>query len=123
MRKVLVETPFAAGTAEECAANVAYLRACLRECTLKYDEAPFASHDFYTHFLDDQNPEERKLGMDAGLLWGMHAEKTVVYVDRGITAGMRYGIARAKMCTRPIEYRMLGIGEVSEPISAPREEP
>ena len=50
---------------------------------------------------------ERTLGIDAGLEIGSHATKTVVYTDRGISAGMRYGIARAVAEGRPVEYRSL----------------
>lgn len=100
MRRVLVESPFA-GDVE---ANVAYLKECLKD-SLSRGEAPYASHLFYTQFLDDEIPEERALGIDAGLAWGMAAELTAVYQDRGISRGMIYGIEAAEAAGRPIEYR------------------
>jgi hypothetical protein len=85
MRRVVLESPFA-GEVEE---NLKYARACVRHCLLRGD-APIASHLLYTQpgILDDKIPEERKLGIEAGLLWGKQGEATVVYVDRGISRGM-----------------------------------
>lgn len=104
-RLVIVESPFA-GAVE---ANVEYARACLRDCLLR-GEAPFASHLLYTQegVLDDNISEERKLGIEAGLDWGALADATVVYTDRGISAGMEYGIKRAFQEGRKVEYRTIG---------------
>ncbi len=68
-----------------------------------------ASHLLYTQpdVLDDYKPEERQLGIEAGLAWGRHAEATVVYVDLGISAGMQLGIDRAQREGRVVEMRTL----------------
>ncbi|TCU34118.1 hypothetical protein EV129_113102 [Rhizobium azibense] len=77
---------------------------------LERGEAPYASHLLYTQVgvLDDSDPVQRARGIEAGLLWGKHAEATVVYTDRGISGGMRQGIQRAINEGRPVEYRTLG---------------
>lgn len=102
---VILESPFA-GDVEH---NLAYARACMRDCFGR-GEAPFASHLLYTQegCLDDTIPGEREMGIAAGLLWGANAAKTVVYTDRGISRGMRYGIENAHKAGRPVEYRSLG---------------
>lgn len=102
MIKVIVESPYA-GNVE---LNERYARAALRDCLLR-GEAPIASHLLYTQpgVLDDLIPEERQLGIEAGLLWGKEAEKTVVYTDLGVSGGMKYGIASAESYGREIEYR------------------
>ena len=104
MRRVIVESPFAG----DVDLNVRYARAALRDCLMR-GEAPFASHLSYTQpgVLDDDIPEERALGIEAGLEWGFKAEATVVYTDLGISAGMRQGIDRARDEGRPIEMRSL----------------
>lgn len=104
-RLVILESPYA-GDVE---ANVAYARACLRDSLLR-GEAPIASHLLYTQpgVLDDDIPNERQHGIDAGLAWGAVASATVVYTDRGISRGMSYGIAAAEAAGRPIEYRSIG---------------
>lgn len=104
MRRVIIESPYA-GDVDR---HVAYARAALRD-SLSRGEAPIASHLLYTQpgVLDDAVPQERQWGIDAGLLWGSAAEATVAYMDCGLSAGMRYGIARAELEGRPIEYRTL----------------
>ena len=104
MTRVIVESPYA-GDVER---NLVYLRACLHDC-LKRGEAPFASHGLYTQpgVLDDLDPAERQHGIEAGFEWRLVAEKTVVYVDHGITSGMQHGITHAVEHGQPIEFRSL----------------
>ncbi len=103
-RLVIVESPFA-GDVE---ANIAYARAALRDC-LDRGEAPYASHLLYTQpgVLDDNDADQRRHGIEAGLAWGRRANATVVYTDRGVSAGMQQGIDRAKAEGRAIEYRSI----------------
>lgn len=103
-RLVLIESPFA-GDVDR---NLEYVRAAMADC-LARGEAPYAFHALYTQpgVLDDSNPAERRLGIDAGLAWGARADATVVYTDLGITPGMAVGIDRAKTCFRPVEMRSL----------------
>ncbi len=62
---------------------------------------------FQDGILDDLNPEERTLGMDAGFAWGKKADLVAVYMDRGLSLGMQKGIASAMGRSIPIEYRHL----------------
>ena len=50
---------------------------------------------------------KRAQGIDAGLMWGQCADKTVLYTDLGVSKGMEYGIASAERHNRPVEYRSL----------------
>lgn len=104
MRRVILESPFA-GDVE---ANIEYARRCVRD-SLARGEAPIASHLLYTQpgILNDLEPAERAWGIDAGLAWRAVAEASVVYTDRGISSGMRYGIAAAENAGIPVEYRQL----------------
>lgn len=104
MIKVIIESPYA-GDVER---NEHYARLCMKDC-FDRGEAPFASHLLYTqpNVLDDTIPSERSLGINAGLLWGACADKTVVYTDLGISIGMGYGITTAENANRPIEYRTI----------------
>ena len=103
MKLVYLESPFAGDRVR----NAAYLKACVLDC-LKRGESPYASHAFFTQFLDDDNPIERELGIEAGLAWARKAQTTVVYEDLGISRGMQLGIDRAVVCARPVERRRLG---------------
>jgi hypothetical protein len=105
MRLVILESPYA-GDVER---HLRYVRAAMHDCFLRGD-APFPSHALYTQpgVLDDNDPEQRALGIEAGLQWGAKAVATVVYCDLGFSSGMKLGMARAHAEGRPVEYRRLG---------------
>lgn len=104
MRLVIVESPYGG----DIEVNLEYGRACLKDC-LRRGEAPFASHLLYTQpgVLNDDDPDERELGIQAGLVLGARLDATVVYVDRGVSRGMIQGILEAQKLSRPIEFRSL----------------
>lgn len=104
MRRVIVESPYA-GNVD---ANVAYARAAVRDCVLR-GEAPIASHLLFTQpgILADDQPDERKLGIAAGLAWVAVADATVAYTDLGVSYGMQQGIIAAIGALIPVEYRSL----------------
>ena len=108
---VILESPYAGlgvSSQGDIEANVHYARMAIRDSLLR-GEAPFASHLLYTQdgILDDTVEIEREHGINAGLSWGSVAQKTVVYIDKGISRGMKYGIEKAKKEGRPIEFRSL----------------
>lgn len=105
MRRVIVESPFKG----QLSRNLTYARRALKDCLLR-GEAPFASHLLYTQedVLDDNIEEERNLGIESGLAWGLLADATVVYTDYGTSLGMYLGVQHAKINNRPIEYRKIG---------------
>jgi|TARA_R110000737_G_scaffold296167_1_gene302787 hypothetical protein len=104
MRLVILESPFAGDEQ----ANIDYARLCVRDSLVR-GEAPIASHLLYTQptILDDSVPEERQHGIDAGLAWGIVADATIVYTDRGISDGMYYGIKHAHLAFRDVEFRSI----------------
>lgn len=109
MKRVVLESPFAGNINR----NIKYAKLCIRDC-LKRDEAPIASHLLFTQpgILDDSIPEDRQLGIEAGLAWGSVGELTVVYADFGISKGMKFGMERATQEGRPVEIRYLPIETV-----------
>lgn len=103
----ILETPyFVPGNPEATAENIKYAEACLRDSLLR-GEAPYASHLINTRVTDDNFPEQRKLGIEAGLRIGKFACKTIVYTDRGISPGMKLGIEHARKHNRPVIFRKL----------------
>ena len=81
--RVIIESPYAGDVAR----NKRYLAACVRDSLMR-GEAPFASHGFYTQYLDDTEPAERNLGMECGFAWAQGATKRVFYTDLGESGGM-----------------------------------
>ncbi len=116
MRRVILESPYAG----DIEANIEYARRCVRDA-LSRGEAPIASHLLYTQpgILRDEDPTERQWGIDAGLAWKAVAEASVVYIDRGVTKGMEYGMAAAKLSGLPVEMRSLKHAEsvVAHPVT------
>lgn len=103
MRRVIIESPFAG----DVAVNMAYARRALLD-SLSRGEAPLASHLLYTQVLDDLKPDDRQLGIDAGLAWLRLADASVVYTDFGISRGMQLGIDAARAAGIPVEFRKIG---------------
>lgn len=101
--RVVVVSPYAG----DVGTHLAYLRDASLDC-LRRGEAPFAGHGFYTTVLDDSDPESRELGIRAGQAWARASQRTVVYTDLGITAGMRLDISSAIIeGVAPIDIRSL----------------
>ena len=105
MRRVIIESPYAGNIKR----NTEYARACMHDC-INRGEAPFASHLLYTQpgVLIDEVPEERAIGIAAGLAWGDVADAVVAYCDLGITDGMNVGLKVHTEAGRLIEMRFLG---------------
>lgn len=107
MKLVIIESPYKGKTLEDLERNKRYLRSCIRDC-INRAESPYASHRMLTDALDDDDPAERSLGIEAGLAW-RHAQQPVFekgvlvqyvavqhifYTDLGWSSGMRL----AKKC-------------------------
>jgi hypothetical protein len=101
---VVIESPLAGNVRR----NTAYAKAAMRDC-LARGEAPYASHLLFAQdgILDDTISEEREQGIEAGLAWAAKASISVVYVDLGVSAGMRRGIDRAHAEGRQVEMRTI----------------
>jgi hypothetical protein len=82
---VIVESPFAGNIAQ----NVEYARAAVRDSVMR-GEAPISSHLLFTQagVLYEYVPEERQMGIEAGLAWGRVATYAAFYIDHGISPGM-----------------------------------
>jgi len=109
MKRVVIESPYAGKSANDILINEAYGDLCMRDCLLNHNESPYASHLLYTRkfVLRDSIPEERKLGIEAGFLWRDVAEKTVFYIDLGMTIGMKQGIDDCEEKGKDYEVRHL----------------
>lgn len=106
MTRVIVESPYAAVTSEEKVRNLDFAADCCRDAVSR-GENPFASHLFYTQFLDDNNPVERKLGFEMAFeMWDFY-DKVVFYMDLGFSPGMQLALLHAFQINKPIERRIL----------------
>lgn len=103
MKLVVIESPYKGNVAR----NKAYLQRCIRDC-FERGEAPFASHQMYTDALDDDDDNDRALGICAGLAWAEQSILVVVYTDYGISEGMARAIYRHGIRRTAIEFRQIG---------------
>jgi hypothetical protein len=95
MRKpVIIESPFKGTPEVSEEEHRHYLRLCIRDC-LNRGETPYASHRMLAGpegALDDADPDQRALGIEAGLDMAKVLTKAggtvVVYVDYGYSEGM-----------------------------------
>lgn len=106
MKRVIIESPYA-GNDVEVKVNEIYGEFAIYDCLVNYNETPYASHLLYTrkYVLNDKNPEERKLGIEAGFYWREAAEDTIFYIDLGITNGMSQGIKNCTEKKTPFQVR------------------
>lgn len=100
----MCESPYAG----EVDRNVEYACRLTLWC-LKKGYAPMVSHLLYTRMLDDLIPEERKLGIEAGLAWRKVAKKAVFGIDYGWSGGML--AAKELYDNESIPYELVTIGE------------
>ena len=88
---VVIESPYKGKVKQ----NVAYAQKCMSDSLLR-GECPFASHLLYTQVLDDTVPELRSMGMSRAFEWYRHADLMAVYIDKGISDGMKMGMEVAE---------------------------
>ena len=107
---VTIESPYA-GDVDR---NNTYLNLCILDCLLR-GETPYASHRMLPGALDDNVPEERKLGISAGLAMSKITDKRAFYADLGYSTGMSAAKAYYESEGMSFEERALGpfaIGEM-----------
>ena len=103
MIPVIIESPYAG---EHKTNNLIYLQECIHY-SVNSGEAPFASHRMYTGALNDDVPEERKLGIEAGYCWMNLAKKVIFCVDEGMSEGMKKALITAVKLEKDIVFRYI----------------
>lgn len=89
-RRVIVESPYKG----DVRLNTAYAQlACLD--SIMRGEAPFASHLLYTQILNDDDADERALGIGLGFSWHRVADLIAFYIDLGMSPGMKQSMELA----------------------------
>lgn len=108
---VVIESPYAASAERAKDGNIDYARRCMADA-IERGEAPIASHLLYPQYgiLDDDQPEERAIGIGCGLAWACQADKAVFYLDRGISSGMETAIEFYHSIEMEMEPRWLEPG-------------
>lgn len=106
MQLVVIESPYRAPTPEGRKRNWDYLKTAMLD-SMARGECPFASHGLYTHFLNDDVPEERALGLLLAKELLRRSDRIAVYADHGISPGMKDAIEFAEHHGLAYETRYL----------------
>lgn len=113
-RVIQVESPYSTSNGKSIEENLEYARKAMWSILVMGD-TPYASHLLYTQpgVLNDAIPEERELGIQAGL--EMYRQKKsdacAIFVENGITLGMLHGIKVALENEIPVEFRSIAFLE------------
>jgi len=104
MRRVILESPWAGNIRK----HRNYARRAARDCLLR-GESPIASHLLFTQpgILKDEVPDERALGIAAGLTWSEVSDAAVFYADYGFSIGMLHALKQHADAGTPVEIRYL----------------
>lgn len=109
---VVIESPYLGKTDEEVFRNRVYAGRAMRDSIIR-GETPLASHVLYaaSGALDDNNPDERDLGIRTGYkLWRV-ADRIVFYLDYGMSPGMEKAMKRAESKGEKIVKRYIGLNK------------
>lgn len=105
-----MESPFAASDKATCEEHREYLEKCLLDCVLR-GETPYASHKMLTDCLDDNDPGQRRIGINAGMAMSKiivsAGGKPVFYLDHGWSRGMQEARKHYQTLSIPYEERYI----------------
>lgn len=87
------------------AANVSWAK-LYTELVLRSGHTPITPHAFYTEYLDDDNPQERALGLEAGISLLRRCDEVWIF-GTTITDGMQAEIAIARTLDIPVRRAQL----------------
>ena len=118
MVPVVIVSPYQGANPSEVKRNLTYVNRCILDCLYSHGEAPFAVHAIYAEALNNTDPEQRKLALQAGDEWAKLAVRLVVYTDYGFTEGMNETINKSG---KPCLHRTIGQNPSGTPMPAKKE--
>lgn len=104
VKKVLIESPFKGKNISDRASNRQFARdVCKWAVHNGYN--PYASHLFFTQFLNDDLPGDRKFGINLGLMWGEYCDEVwfcyqypqQFYDSQGMQKAHKYWTEKGKL--------------------------
>jgi peroxiredoxin len=105
VKTVMVISPFRASATRS---RFQHLEHAKKLCALaaRSGAAPFASHVFYPQFLNEDDDEDRQLGLDCEKVWIAGCNELWVWDAWGISDGMKSAILFAKSRGVPVRFRL-----------------
>lgn len=102
--KLILESPFKNSNQTIFNDNYFYVNVCARKLMKETETAPLFFHTLYTQFLNDDDKEERDLGLYRSFEFHSDAEEKVYAIDRGISEGMILGAKDAISKGMPVKF-------------------
>lgn len=102
MQRVVIESPLSG----DFARNKRYALWCAYHCRT-LGQSAYASHLFFPQFLDDEDPDSRTFGIEAGYAWAQTADVIAFYIDLGMSGGMLKAEQHWANHYAPCDYRKL----------------
>lgn len=103
---VILESPYTATSELEAKKYEEYAHIALDD-SLYRDEAPFAVHILYKHLLETKVPCTTGRAISAGRAVLAMSNYMAVYVDYGVSEGMRLSISAARTYGIDVKYRKI----------------
>lgn len=104
---VYIASPFRGATVEETRQNILYARFCMLDAIF-HGQSPYLSHLLITQVFDE-SPTLRDIGLSCGDAAREACARVALYVDLGVTDGMKRAEAAGKPTERrTIPYEMAG---------------
>lgn len=109
MKRAYLISPYSGDTER----NVKYALKAMHHC-FAIGYSPYASHIFLaaSGCLDDNDPKDRDFGFQAGYAFLAVCEKAFVFMDLGVSRGMRADLDAARRLAIPIDYVSIVAGVV-----------
>ena len=105
---VIVEVPFSVEDPALMTRYLNYSKKCIKD-SFNRTEAPFLSHILYSGSLNFKVQNEKEIGFVSHASWLVVADLIAVYIDYGITPEMQVAINIAKIRSKKVEYRSIGL--------------
>ena len=103
-------SPYRGKTPEQVQVHFNYAVNLTREMLL-YGHCPITPHLYITACLNDNEPDERKIGLEAALELLEKCDAVIVGQRYGISEGMAAEIEKAKQLNKPVFYRDRNIAD------------
>lgn len=103
MKLIYICSPYRAQDTETLNRNIEYAK-CLTRDVLLQGDCPATPHLYMTQCLDEENEQERKTGLTAGMEILRRCDEVVVGKKYGISEGMSAEIRFAEENDIPIGY-------------------
>lgn len=111
MKRIYVCSPYKGQTLNEITENKQYAATLTRACLVS-GNIPVTPHLYLTAALDDNNVQERQIGLNAGIELLKTCDEIIIGADKGISAGMRAEIEIAVECKIPMSLASTKSGNV-----------